>query len=74
MVGTTTEPTLFAPVLELMGQRPSAAAPSEDRTRWLLRMAEALGEAGLIEAADTAREAAVEIVRETVEAVAGGGR
>lgn len=73
MVGTrTAETTLYAPVMELMHQRPGAAAPEEDRANWLFRMADALDEVGLSTEAEDAREAAMAIVRQAIETISGG--
>jgi type VI protein secretion system component VasF len=73
MVGSNTQPSPYADVVELLRDRPAADAPLEDRAGWLFRMADALDEGGAADDAAEARDAATELVREAITTLAGGG-
>lgn len=81
MVGTTTAPSagLHNDITALLAQQPVRGANygtdaeyTAARVAWLFSMAEALDNACLTDDAQEVREAALTLVRESVEQVSGG--
>ena len=81
MVGTTTAPGAgqYKDIADLLAQRPGSLSSfySESdyvsaRVAWLFAMADALDDACLTDDAQDVRDAALTLVRESVELVSGG--
>ncbi|WIV60012.1 hypothetical protein [Amycolatopsis nalaikhensis] len=81
MVGTTTAPGAgqYKDITDLMAQRPTSVKDFRSereyvavRVTWLFAMADALDDACLTDDAQDVREAALTLVRESVELVSGG--
>lgn len=72
MVGTSIQRALYADVLDLLHHRPVSIAPCADRAGWLFDLADALDAIGEVSLAQVAWDAGLDVVRETVETVAGG--
>ncbi|WP_414943095.1 hypothetical protein [Amycolatopsis sp. cmx-11-32] len=69
-----TTPIPHEVVAHLMRTRPHPAnSPLSDRVGWLFEMADALAAAGGQDDADTTRTLALDLVRDAVTIVAGGG-
>ena len=74
MVGTTTAPGAgqYKDITDLLAERPGKSDYVSARVAWLFAMATALDAACLTDDAQDVREAALTLVRESVELVSGG--